>query len=181
MAHPDLEARISALERRLNAAEDELAIRNLIVRYGLAVDLGDVQGVAEVFTPDADFEIGNASSDLRGEDIVFRGREQIMKDLVLGPHQSLLPNCAHTIGPVIVRLFADRAEATGYTRIYLRRDKGQPEDHIHLFRLAYNRWELEKQRDGSWLISRRVSRVLGDAGAHDLFRAALSLGAREER
>ena len=53
MSHPDLEARITALERRLRAAEDELAIRNLIVRYGLAVDLGDAQGVAEVFTPGA--------------------------------------------------------------------------------------------------------------------------------
>ena len=104
-----------------------------------------------------------------------------MKDLVLGPHQSLLPNCAHTIGPVVVRLFDGRAEATGYTRIYLRREKGQPDDHIQLFRLAYNRWELEKQRDGSWLIARRVSRVLGDAGAHELFRAALAPGAAEER
>jgi uncharacterized protein (TIGR02246 family) len=181
MSNADLAARIAALEHRLNAAEDELAIRNLIVRYGLAVDLGDAQGVADLFTPDALFEVGNASSDLRGEDIVFQGREQIMNNLVLGPHQSLLPNCAHTIGPVIVRLSGDRAEATGYTRIYLRREKGQPKDHFHLFRLAFNHWDLEKQRDGSWLIARRVSRVLGDAGAHELFRAALDSGAAEER
>src|SRR5688500_9700837 len=132
MSDSDLETRIAALERRLRAAEDELAIRNLIVRYGLAGDLGDAQAVADVFTADAEFEVGNASSDLRGEDIVFRGREEIMTDLVLGPHQALLPNCAHTIGPVVVSLGEDRAEATGYTRIYLRREKGQPDDHIHL-------------------------------------------------
>src|ERR1700741_2389071 len=113
MGDSDLETRITALERRLSAAEDELAIRNLIVRYGLAVDLGDAQAVADVFTPDAEFAVGNASSDLRGEDVVFRGREQIKKDLVLGPHQALLPNCAHTIGPVVVSLDGDRAEATG--------------------------------------------------------------------
>ena len=177
MSKSDLEARIAALERRLRAAEDELAIRNLIVRYGLAVDLGDAEAVADVFTPDGVFEVGNASAgDLGGEDVVFRGREQIMKDLVLGPHQALLPNCAHTIGPVVVALAGDRAEATGYTRIYLRRAKGQPDDHIHLFRLAYNRWQLERQRDSSWLIARRVSRVLGDDRAHALFRAALAPG-----
>ena len=180
MSQPDLEARITALERRVRAAEDELAIRNLIVRYGLAVDLGDAQGVADVFTPDAVFEVGNASGDLRGGDVVFRGRAQIMNDLVLGPHQALLPNCAHTIGPVVVRLGADRAEATGYTRIYLRRAKGEPDDHIHLFRLAFNRWELARQPDGSWLIARRTSRVLGDAGAHALFREALAPRAPEE-
>ena len=174
MSNLDLDARIAALERRAQAVEDELAIRNLIVRYGLAVDLGDAQGVADLFTPDAEFEVGSASSDLSGEDIVFKGREQIKNDLVLGPHQSLLPNCAHTIGPVIVRVSQHRAEATGYSRIYLRRGKGQPGDHIHLFRLAFNRWDLEKQEDGSWLISRRSSRVLGEAGAHALFRKGLS-------
>jgi ketosteroid isomerase-like protein len=170
----DLDARIAALERRVQAAEDELAIRNLIVRYGLAVDLGDAQGVADVFTPDAEFEVGSASIHLSAEDIVFRGREQIKRDLVLGPHQALLPNCAHTIGPVIVRLSQDRAEATGYSRIYLRREKGQPDDHIHLIRLAFNRWKLEKQSDGSWLISHRTARVLGEDGAQALFRQGLS-------
>ena len=174
MTKLDLDARIEALERRVQAAEDELAIRNLIVRYGLAVDLGDAQGVADVFTPDAEFDVGSASMDLSAEGIVYKGREQIKKDLVLGPHQELLPNCAHTIGPVIVRLSQDRAEATGYSRIYLRREKGTPDDHIHLFRLGYNRWDLKRQRDGSWLISRRTSRVVGEDGAHALFRRGLS-------
>ena len=179
MSQQGLAARISALERRVQAAEDELAIRNLIVRYGLAVDLGDAQAVADVFTPDAEFAVGNASGDLRGADVVFRGRAQIMNDLVLGPHQALLPNCAHTIGPVVVRVDGDRAEATGYTRIYLRRAKGEPDDHFDLFRLAYNRWELARQTDGGWLIARRESRVLGDDGAHALFRAALASLRRE--
>ena len=170
----DLDARIEALERRLQAAEDELAIRNLIVRYGLAVDLGDAQAVADLFTPDAEFEVGSASIDLVAETIVFKGREQIKRDLVLGPHQSLLPNCAHTIGPVVIRLCQDRAEATGYSRIYLRREKGQPDDQIHLIRLAFNRWELERQGDRSWLISRRTARVVGEDGAHALFRKGLS-------
>ena len=179
MSTPDLDElgeRIAALEQRAQAAEDELAIRNLIVRYGLAVDLGDAHGVAELFTPDAVFDVGTASPDLQGEGIVFRGREQIAKDLVLGPHLELLPNCAHTIGPVIVQLQGRTALATGYTRIFHRRERGTPNDHIHMFRLAYNHWELEKQTDGGWLIARRTSRLLGEEGAHDLFRRALDAG-----
>ena len=50
----DLEARLAELERRVQASEDKLAIHDLIVRYGLAVDLGDAEGVTNVFTPDAD-------------------------------------------------------------------------------------------------------------------------------
>lgn len=173
MSEVDLEARIAALERRAQAAEDELAIRNLIVRYGLAVDLGDAKGVGAVFTPDAVFDVGTASEDFSGDGIVFRGREQIENDLVLGPHLELLPNCAHAIGPIIVQVKGRRAEAAGYTRIYLRKAKGEPEDHLHLMRLGYNHWYLEKQGDGSWLISRRTSRLLGEEGAHELFRMAL--------
>ena len=180
MSAPDAEARIAELERRLQAAEDELAIRNLIVRYGLAVDIGDAEGVAALFTPDAEFDVGNASRDLRGEDVVYRGREEIKNDLVLGPHLDLVPNMAHTIGPVIITLSGARAQATGYSRIYLRHDKGGPDDHIQLFRLAYNHWDLEKQADGSWLIARRTSRLLGDTGAAALFRKALD-GSRAGR
>ena len=42
-----LEDRMQALERRLQRAEDELAVRNLIARYGMAVDCGDVQAALD--------------------------------------------------------------------------------------------------------------------------------------
>ena len=170
----DLEARIGVLEARLQAAEDRLAIHDLIVRYGLAVDLGDAQGVADVFMLDAEFDVGSGSSGVDASNHVFKGHEEIKRDLVLGDgHQSLLPNSAHTIGPVIISLDGDRAEATGYSRIYHREDKGQSTDHFKLFRIGYNRWELQRQSDGRWLIARRISRVLGEAQAHELFARGL--------
>ena len=173
----ELEARIAELEGRLARAEDHLAIHNLIVRYGLAVDLGDAEGVAAVFTPDAEFDVGGGASQVDGRRVVYRGREQIKRELVLGPgHQSLLPDCAHTIGPVVIRVEGDRAEATGYSRIYHREQKGQAGDHTALFRLGYNRWELARQPDGGWLIARRTSRVVGDPEAHALFRQGLGHG-----
>jgi len=174
-----LEARIAELERRLGQAEDRLAILDVLVRYGLAVDLGDAEGVAAVFTPDAEFDVGSGASRVDTRSIVFRGHEQIKRELVLGAnHQSLLPDCAHTIGPVVIRLDGDRAEATGYSRIYHREQKGRAGDHTALFRLGYNRWELARQADGRWLIARRVSRVVGDPDAHALFRQGLAALAR---
>jgi len=170
----DLEARLAELERRVLASEDKLAIHDLIVRYGLAVDLGDAEGVANVFTPDAEFDVGGGSSNVDGRDIVFKGREKIKNELVLGAgHQSLLPNCAHTIGPVLIKVDGDSAEATGYSRIYHRENKGEADDHIRLFRIGFNRWELARQTDGGWLITRRVSRVLGEIEAHEIFRRGL--------
>ncbi len=35
-------------------------------------------------------------------------------------HQSLLPNCAHQVGPGVVKVDGDTAEATTYSRVYLR-------------------------------------------------------------
>jgi ketosteroid isomerase-like protein len=175
----ELEARVAALERRLSRAEDELAIRDCIVRYGLAVDLGDADAVAECFTPDAEFDVGGGASNVDAKPTVFRGREQIKRDLVMGAnHQSLLPDSAHTIGPVLVAVDGDRASATGYSRIYHREHKGQAGDQTRLFRLGYNRWELVRQADGRWRIARRTSRVVGDAEAHGLFRQGLGIGDR---
>ncbi len=162
----DLETRVGELEERLRAAEDQLAIHDLIVRYGLAVDLGDAQGVADVFMSDAEFDVGSGSSGPDARNVVFKGHEEIKNNLVLGDgHQSLLPNSAHTIGPVIIALDGDRAEATGYSRIYHREDKGQPGDHFMLFRIGFNRWELERQPDGRWL---------NDEGPGDTFATAVA-------
>jgi ketosteroid isomerase-like protein len=169
-----LEKRIAELEQRLAQAEARLAIGDVIVRYGLAVDLGDAEGVAAVFTPDAVFDVGGGAGRVDERPTVYRGREEIKRNLVLSAgHQSLLPDCAHTIGPVVIHVDGDRAEVTGYSRIYHREQKGQPGDHINLFRLGYNRWELARQRDGRWLIARRISRVVGDPEAHALFRRGL--------
>src|SRR5262245_13153491 len=173
----DERERIAALERRLREVEDRLAIHELIVRYGLAVDLGDADAVAAVFTPDCEFDVGPGSAAVDARPVVYRGRDQIRRELVLGAgHQSLLPDCAHTIGPVTIHVEGDRAEATGYSRIYHREKKGQAGDHLALFRLGYNRWELARQPDGRWLIARRTSRVVGDPGAHALFRQGLRHG-----
>jgi uncharacterized protein (TIGR02246 family) len=153
------EDRIGALEQRIGALEDELAIHRLIVTYGFAVDTGDAAATGALFTKDGLYDVDTT--------LVMHGREGV-EAMVRGPrHQSLLPNCAHTIGPAVVVVDGDTAVATAYSRIY-KRDG----DTIGLWRLSFNRFELER-RDGRWQIARRTTRMLGHDEAHGLFARAL--------
>lgn len=153
---PALEKRIDDLTRRVQALEDELAIHRLIVRYGLAVDVGAADRAAEVFTEDTVYDVDVG---------VMRGR-QAVRDMVLGArHQSMVGRCAHQIGPAVVELHGDHAVATGYSRVYLRQESG-----IEIYRVSFNRWQLNR-RDGQWQIVRRMTRLLGHAEATRVFEA----------
>ena len=151
----ELATTVAALARRVQALEDELAIHRLIVRYGLAVDTGDAERTASVFTPDGVYD-----ADVR----YMNGRAEVA-DMVRGErHQKMVGHCAHQIGPAVVEIDGDRAVALGYSRVYL-----EAHGTIGVYRVSLNRWELER-RDGTWLIAHRVTRILGHDEAVDLFR-----------
>ncbi|MBI1814712.1 MAG: nuclear transport factor 2 family protein [Deltaproteobacteria bacterium] len=153
-----LESRIDALTQRVQALEDELAIHRLIVGYGLAVDIGDAERSAAVFSPDGIYDVDVG---------LMEGRDAV-KAMIRGErHQSMVGHCAHQIGPAIVEVSGERATATGYSRVYLNTRAG-----THIYRVSFNRWELSKQ-NGAWLITRRVTRLLGTDDAKQVFRDAL--------
>jgi len=155
----DLRPRVERLEQRLQTVEDELEITRTVVEYGLAVDSGEAQATGQLYTEDAVFDVDGTN--------VMRGRAAV-EAMVLGPgHQSLLPNCAHTIGPIVVEVDGDSARATGYSRIYLA--KG---DSFELFRIGCNHWELERSGPG-WRINQRTSRVLGSLESQAILRSGL--------
>ncbi len=153
---PTLEDTVATLARRVTRLEDELAIHRLIVRYGLAVDVGDADGGAAVFTEDGvyDVDVGR-----------MEGRDAV-RAMVRGPrHQEMVGHCAHQIGPAVVTFDADdRATAVGYSRVYLETRAG-----VHVYRVSTNRWELVKH-DGAWAIARRTTRALGRTDALDPLR-----------
>jgi uncharacterized protein (TIGR02246 family) len=153
----DLEKTVETLARRVQALEDELAIHRLIVRYGLAVDVGDADGAAAVFTEDTIYDVDVG---------VMHGRQGV-RDMVRGArHQAIVGRCAHQIGPAVVEVQGDRAVATGYSRVYLRTG-----EVIGIHRVSLNRWELER-RNGQWHIAHRTTRLLGHDEAKDVFRKA---------
>jgi hypothetical protein len=146
----ELEAKVDTLERRLTAVEDELAIHRLLVRYGFAVDIGDPERTAEVFTPDGVYD-----ADVR----LMRGRAEVEDMVRSDRHQAMVGSCAHQIGPAVVRVAGDRATALGYSRVYLRGGDG-----IGVYRVSYNHWTLERGAAG-WRIAHRRTRLLGHGEA----------------
>jgi uncharacterized protein (TIGR02246 family) len=160
MTSPDaLEARVDALARRVAALEDERAVVDVLTRYGFAVDSNDPSATASLYADGCVVEID-------GDDRI-RSRDD-MAGMVRGAgHQSLLPNCAHQMGPFSVRVQGDRATATGYGRVYLRTDEG-----FRIWRVSAGRWELER-RDGRWEVVRRWTRAIGSAEAQRLLHDGL--------
>lgn len=155
----DLAETVRRLEARVQALEDELAIHRLIVRYGLAADAGDAEATAATFAADGvyDTDVG-----------VMDGRDAVAAMIRGGRHQSMVGHCAHQIGPAVVRLDGDRAEATGYSRVYLDTRAG-----THIYRVSANRWELRRDPTG-WVMVRRVTRRLGHAEARALLGTSSS-------
>ncbi len=155
----DLLARVERLEQRLRTVEDELEITRTVVEYGLAVDAGEAEVTGQLFTEDTVFDVDGNN--------IMRGRAAV-EAMVLGPgHQSLLPNCAHTIGPIVVDVNRDSARVTGYSRIY--RATG---NSFELFRIGCNQWDLERSGPG-WRINKRTTRVLGSLESQAILRSGL--------
>jgi len=157
----DASARLAALEERVSRLEDELAVHRTIVRYGFAVDSGEADATAALFTTDCRFDVDGRP---------MEGSEAVHAMVLGDAHQGLLPDAAHCIGPAVVEVDADgrHAVAVGYSRIYRRDDAG-----ITLFRLGFNRWELEKSPTG-WRIDRRTTRKIGSEEAQTVLRSALA-------
>jgi len=154
----DLRQQLDDLNRRVQALEDELAIHRVIVRYGLAVDIGDADGAADTFTEDTIYDVDVG---------LMRGRDGVRQMVRSERHQNMVGHCAHQIGPAVVEINGDRAEATGYSRVYLHKDGA-----IQIYRVSLNHWQLQR-RNGQWQIAHRTTRLLGHADAPRIFEAAL--------
>jgi len=150
---------------RLEKVEAELAIRNVITRYGMAADCGDVASALSCHTEDAIYIVSNPKAGRDGEagDLELHGHQAISDMLGSDMHQSLLPHSAHTVGPLTVQVEGESANVTGYSRVYHEQK---------LIRVAINHWTMRK--DKSWKIARRESRVIGEEAAQDLLKRALT-------
>ncbi len=152
------------------SAEAELAVRNVMALYGLAADCGDIDTALSCHTPDAVYIVSNPNAG-RGDtspDLELKGHKAISDMLSSEIHQSLLPNCAHTVGPFVVAIEGRHANVTGYSRVYHQKD-GTPV----LMRLAFNVWKL-RETDEGWKIAFRESRVMGEPAAQEMLKKAFS-------
>jgi len=151
--------RLDRLERRLRELEDDREIRQLVASYGPAVDTGDAEATAALWTTDGSYDVG-------GMEKPFVGAEAVGNLVTIPGHQGYLARgCAHVMSAPVIHVDGDRATANCYSRLYLHDD-----DHWVVARVSSNRWELERTADG-WRVARRENRLLdGDEAARALLR-----------
>lgn len=157
----DTDQRLTALETRLQAAEDEIAIIRIVASYGPMVDSGSVDHAPALFAPHGVYD----SNDAR-----LNGPRAIADMLGERGHQDLLAKgIAHVMGLPWVRLNGDTAVAVNCSRLYMCEAAG-----YSLFRVAQNVWKLQRQTDGTWTVVERTNRLIGDNHeSRDLLHNAL--------
>lgn len=143
-----VDGRLAALERRMAAAEDELAVIRLVASYGPQVDSGRTDLAPRLMADDGIYDVLGARLTT----------SQFAEMLGGGEHQGLVgEGIAHVMGLPWVRVDGDRATAVNCTQLYHRLDTGGYE----VFRVAQNVWHCQRI-DGVWKIVERFNRLIGN-------------------
>jgi hypothetical protein len=139
-------AMVQALETRLRHCEDQLALYQLIMTYGPAVDSGSSEVASRLWSEEGlyDAQVGSWS-----------GRQAIA-GMIEGPaHQALIHGgAAHVAAMPLLSIEEDTAFATCYFHLYVRDGDG-----FRPWRVTATRWEFVRQPEG-WRITSRVNRLL---------------------
>ena len=155
------EDRLAALEARVRMLEDQLAVQQLLNRWGPAVDTGDSAAAAALWTDD-----GVLQSEISYLDGPAGVTAMVESD---GQQALIRQGCAHVQAFPLISVDGDRATATGYSRVYLHLD----DDSYEVWRVSANRWEFARTADG-WRATRRTNHVIdGGAEARELLRGGL--------
>ncbi len=149
--------RLSALETRLRAVEDELAVVRVVTSYGPLIDLGEPDSVAALWEPTGVYDVDTG---------VYDGHEGIGAMVASDAHRGLLARgCAHLLTAPHVTVDGDTAVAVGHSQLVVLSDRG-----YRVARATAHRWELARH-GRNWKVVRRTSRVLdGSAVARELLR-----------
>ncbi|EGD55794.1 nuclear transport factor 2 family protein [Gordonia neofelifaecis] len=141
-----VDERLEALEARLRTVEDQLAITDLIYRYGPAIDTGSVEDVLALFTDDGVYDVDTG---------LLSGAQEIA-DMVTGDmHQGLIHHgCSHVMSAPQIRIDGDDASVVSYSQLVLR---DADRDAFTVLRATVNHWTLTRTADG-WRVSHRTAR-----------------------
>jgi len=156
---------LEELAARVAALEDRLTIADLMASYGPAIDAGDPEAVARVWTEDGVYDVDTG---------VMRGRDEIAAMVVGERHQGYLRGgCAHILEPGSIRVDGDTAVATGKSMLVTADGDG---GRFTVLRATANRWELVRTADG-WRCRRRIGRVLdGSRESRELLALGVDRG-----
>ncbi len=154
------DARLQALEARVRELEDRDALAQLVASYGPAVDSGDADAAASLWSDDGVFDV------VPYFELV--GREGIAGMVNDEGHQSLILNgCGHVLTAPKLSIDGDHARGWNYA-FNIRWDADA--DRFWIARLSANEWEFRRDGD-SWRVARRTNINLdGDGRPRALFR-----------
>lgn len=160
-----LETRLSDLESRLAAAEDHLAIINLLNVYGPLVDGGGPELAPELWAEGGGYVFSGSD----GESMRVEAPDGLAGLFKSRWHEELIRNgSAHLTATPRVVVRGDEAEAVGYSFVVSRDG-----ERWSLLRAAINRWTLRRTPSG-WRIMDRVNRLLnGSPDSRTLMRAII--------
>jgi hypothetical protein len=139
---------MSAIEKRLQALEDQIAIYQIVCGYGYAVDGLNTAEVGALYAEDGVYAVADISDNV--------GREAIANITKWPQHVELVGNgCSHMSSLPHVVIDGDRASATCYTLLIRHAEEGWG-----LFRCSASRLELSRKPGGGWEINHRQNYLL---------------------
>ena len=155
----DVDQELLRVSETLRVLEDEREIIRLISSYGPAVDSGQSEVAAAIWTETGVYDTDTA---------VWRGRAEIAAMIEGAGHQQLIAEgAAHVVGVPNIRVNGHRAVATCYSRVFRYVDGS-----FEVWRVAVNRWELVRTPEG-WRTAYRTNRLInGSDEARELLRRA---------
>lgn len=162
-----IEERLAALEARCLAAEDHLAILNLLNSYGPLVDSATAREAGELWVKGGGYNFGlNGGGTKRLE-----APDEIAAMYGWDGHMELVrTGCAHLTGTPKITVDGDEAQAVGYSFVVLRED-----ERWYLWRAAVNHWTLRRTNEG-WRIVERFNRTLdGSPESHETMRKVATI------
>lgn len=157
----NIEDRVTALEARLRAAEDQLEIIRLLNTYGPAVDSGSAEAAIGLWTKDGIYDAGGVTR--------FTPDALVKMYNDMGHQELVHTGSSHLTATPRIEVNGDEAEAVAYSSVVVKRD-----DEFYIMRGAINHWQLVRTAQG-WRIKERLNRVLdGTPESHEVMRRALS-------
>jgi ketosteroid isomerase-like protein len=158
---------MSAIERRLQALEDQIAIYQVVCGYGYAIDGCNAEAVGSLYAEDGVYAVADSGTRTGRKQVAGIASEQGHLSLVKG-------GCAHVSTLPYVVIDGDRASATCHTMVVRH-----GEDGFYVFRLSASRLELSRKAGGGWHIDHRQNYMLQGDKAGPALLARLQDGPRK--
>ena len=160
-----VEDRLTALEARVRAAEDQLEIIRLLNTYGPLVDSGESEAAAALWVDGGGY---NFSGGLSGGTRLTAPDELVAMYETEGHKGLVNTGVSHFTGTPNIKMHGDSAEAVGYSFVILKEG-----ERWFVWRGAINHWTLTRTQKG-WRIAERYNRTLdGSEASHDTMRRVL--------